>query len=125
MANDKEKRRRWARKPATEEDEVRVVGATRGPLRDLYHAFLRASWPLALGAIVAGYLSLNALFALAYLNVGGVAHARPGSFADAFYFSVQTMGTIGYGAMFPETPAANMLVVAESVTGLVVTALAT
>jgi inward rectifier potassium channel len=46
-----------------------------------------------------------------------------GSFADAFFFSVQTMGTIGYGALFPTTPAANLLVVAESITGLTLAAL--
>jgi inward rectifier potassium channel len=117
--------RRRVRTPTTTEDEVRVLGAPRFPLRDLYHAFLRARWPFALAVIVVTYLSLNACFALAYLGLGGVHAARPGSFADAFYFSVQTMGSIGYGAMFPETQAANLLVVAESVTGLVVTAVAT
>lgn len=125
MSTREQLRRRWARRPAAEEDEVRVIGANRLPLRDIYHAFLRARWPVALGAIVLGYLGLNALFALVYVQVGGIAHARPGSFADAFYFSIQTMGTIGYGSMFPETPAANALVVAESVTGLIVIAVAT
>jgi inward rectifier potassium channel len=124
-ATPPKKRRRWARAPATTEDEVRVVGAPRLPLRDVYHGFLRARWPFALGVIVAFYLTLNALFALAYLRVGGVHGARPGAFSDAFYFSVQTMGTIGYGAMYPETHPANVLVVMESVTGLVVTAVAT
>jgi inward rectifier potassium channel len=119
------KRRSRARAPTSTEDEVRVIGAPSFPLRDLYHAFLRASWPAALGVIVAGYLALNAAFAAAYMLLGGVAHARPRSFADAFYFSVQTMGTIGYGAMYPETRAANLLVVMESVTGLLVTAVAT
>ena len=119
------KPRRWARAPTTTEDEVRVVGAPTRPLRDVYHAFLRASWPLALGVIVAAYVALNAVFAVAYMLLGGVAHARARSFADAFYFSVQTMGTIGYGAMYPETRAANLLVVMESVTGLLVTAVAT
>jgi inward rectifier potassium channel len=60
-----------------------------------------------------------------FLLCGGVAHAVPGSLRDAFYFSVQTMGTIGYGAMWPSSRAANMLVVAESVCSLIVTALAT
>lgn len=106
-------------------EEVRVVGARPMPLRDLYHAFLRARWSAALSAIVAAYLALNALFALAYLECGGITNARPGSFADALYFSVQTMGTIGYGAMYPQGTAANLLVLLESVTGLVVTALAT
>jgi inward rectifier potassium channel len=119
------KRRRWARAPTTTEDEVVVLGAPRLPLRDLYHAFLRARWPVALGVIVVSYLALNAAFALAYLRLGGVHGARPGSFSDAFYFSVQTMGTIGYGAMYPEAHAANLLVVGESVTGLLVTAVAT
>jgi inward rectifier potassium channel len=118
-------RQRRRRAPATTEDEVKVINATRVPFRDVYHAYLRARWPLALAVIVAFYLALNAGFALAYWTFGGVAHARPGSFADAFYFSVQTMGTIGYGAMYPETRAANLLVVMESVTGLIVTAVAT
>jgi hypothetical protein len=65
------------------------------------------------------------LFAIAYLIAGGVANAAPGSFADAFFFSVQTMGTIGYGSMYPASRAANVVVVAESVAGLLVTALAT
>jgi inward rectifier potassium channel len=120
-----DRRRRWRRAPTTTEDEVTVLGAPRAPLRDIYHGFLRANWAVAIGFIVAAYLLLNTCFALAYQYFGGVAHARPGVFADAFYFSVQTMGTIGYGAMFPETRAANLLVVTESVTSLIVTAVAT
>jgi inward rectifier potassium channel len=80
---------------------------------------------LAIGVIVAAYLLLNVLFAIAFYFAGGVANARPGSFADVFFFSVQTMGTIGYGAMTPVTSTANIIVVAESVTGLLVTAVST
>lgn len=105
--------------------EVHVVGAPRPGLRDLYHGLLRIPWWATLLVIAGGYLLLNVLFALAYLVTGGIAHAEPGSFSDAFFFSVQTMGTIGYGAMFPETRAANVVVVLESVTGLVATAFAT
>jgi inward rectifier potassium channel len=105
--------------------EVHIVGAPRPGLRDLYHALLRVPWWAALLTIVGGYLALNALFALGYLAAGGVANMPPGSYADAFFFSVQTMGTIGYGSMYPTTRPANILVVAESVVGLVVTALAT
>jgi inward rectifier potassium channel len=104
---------------------VIVVGAPRQTLRDFYHLFLRVRWSVALGAIVATYLSLNAVFAAAFLTVGGVANARPRSFWDAFCFSVQTMGTIGYGAMYPTSNAANVIVVVESVTSLIVTAVAT
>lgn len=105
--------------------DVHVLGAPRPGLRDLYHALLRIPWWGTTAVIVGGYLFLNAVFALLYLAVGGVGNARPGSFADAFFFSVQTMGTIGYGAMAPTTTAANVIVVAESVVGLLATALAT
>jgi inward rectifier potassium channel len=105
--------------------EFHIVGGRRPGLRDLYHGLLRVPWWAAMATIVGGYLALNLLFAALYLVEGGVANARAGSFADAFFFSVQTMGTIGYGAMYPATPAANALVVAESVTGLLATALAT
>jgi inward rectifier potassium channel len=118
-------KRTWRKPASATRDQVRVIGAHRPPLRDVYHGFLRAPWWGALGIVVALYLALNACFAVAYLAAGGVEGARPGSFWDAFYFSVQTMGTIGYGAMHPKSRAANVLVVMESVTGLVVTALAT
>ncbi len=57
--------------------------------------------------------------------VGGVANARPGSFADAFFFSVQTLGTIGYGHFEPEALGAHMLVLLESFVSLFMTAVAT
>lgn len=104
--------------------EVRVIGARHG-LHDLYHWLLTVRWWAVIALVVAGWLLLNALFALGYLATGGVANAAPGSFLDAFAFSVQTMGTIGYGAMSPATPAAHALVTVESIVGLLVTALAT
>jgi inward rectifier potassium channel len=104
---------------------IHVIGVPAPGLRDLYHALLRVPWWAAFTIIVGGYLLLNVIFAALYLEVGGVANARPGSFLDAFFFSVQTMGTIGYGSMYPQSTVANILVVTESVTGLVVTALAT
>ena len=82
-------------------------------------------WWATVAAISATFLTANALFAIAFLLLGGVTHAAPASFGDAFFFSVQTMGTIGYGAMFPDSTAANVLVVAESLTSLLLTALAT
>ena len=105
--------------------QIRIIGGRRGGWRDVYHWFLSTPWWAALAVIAAAYLALNAFFAVLYLLVGGIANAAPGSFLDAFFFSVQTMGTIGYGTMEPATRAANALVVAESVTGLFVTALAT
>jgi inward rectifier potassium channel len=105
--------------------EVEVLGAPRPPLRDFYHALMRLSWTRTLLLVGACYFALNALFALGYLATGGLAHARPQSFRDAFYFSVQTMGTIGYGSIYPESDASNALVVLQSTLSLVFTALVT
>lgn len=110
-------------RPTSASAEITVVGAPRTALRDIYHRFLVVGWPVAIGAILVLYLALNALFAAAYWVSGGVANAT--SFFDLFYFSVQTMGTIGYGAMYPTTTAANTIVMLESVTSLLVTAVAT
>jgi inward rectifier potassium channel len=112
------------RKP-TLADAVVVVGATPHPIRDLYHWLLKAGWMQVLAFIVALFLGANALYALVFLELGGIANAAPGSFADAFFFSVQTMGTIGYGAMYPTSRAAHLVVTSEAVVGLLVTALAT
>lgn len=104
--------------------EIKIAGARPAPLRDLYHAVLRWPWSVTLALISAVYLALNAAFAVGYLAVGGLAGGRE-SFADDFFFSVQTMGTIGYGVLHPESGAANLLVTLESLTSLIFTAVTT
>jgi inward rectifier potassium channel len=104
---------------------VIVIGAPRTTLRDFYHLFLRMRWSAAIALITGAYLVLNCLFAAVFVSLGGVVNARHGSFWDAFCFSVQTMGTIGYGAMYPGSVPANAVVVVESVISLLVTALTT
>jgi inward rectifier potassium channel len=117
---------RVLRHPRSSRDyAVHIIGAPRTPLRDFYHALLRLSWPATIAVVIGGYLVINAAFALVYFEVGGVSGARSGSVADAFYFSVETMGTIGYGAMYPQSEAANLVMVVESAASLVLTALAT
>jgi inward rectifier potassium channel len=107
------------------ETGVSVIGAPRTTLRDFYYLFLKVRWSAAIAVIVVAYLALNAIFALGYVVAGGVTNARPGSFFDALCFSVETMGTVGYGWMYPTSAAANAIMMAESVTSLIVTALAT
>ncbi len=101
--------------------------AWQPPLRgDLYHWFLTQSWPSLIALLAAAYLAINLAFALLYLlDPGGIAQARRGSLLDAFFFSVQTMATIGYGTMSPASLYANLLVTLESVAGLLSFALAT
>ncbi len=102
------------------------VGAPRGLWDDLYHRLLAAKWRWLLLAVLAVYLGANALFAGLYLLGGDcLENARPGSVVDAFFFSVQTMATIGYGKMVPRTPYANVVVSIEALCGLVSTAMAT
>lgn len=87
---------------------------------DLYHHLLTSSWPSLLLQIVLAFVVLNALFALAYLaDSGGIDNARPGSFSDVFFFSIETMATIGYGRLSPLTLPANILMSIEALTGLI------
>ena len=101
------------------------VGLRRAFFGDLYASWLTSSWRRVLALVVALYLLINAFFALLYLTLGGIENARPGSFADAFFFSVQTIATIGYGKMSPVTLPAHLLVTFESFCGLVGVALIT
>lgn len=102
------------------------LGLRRRFGRDLYHWLRRASWPLLLLTIVGVYLTLNVAFACAYLGLGAqISSTDPGSFADTFFFSIQTMSTIGYGVMSPTDPVAEALVTVEAVVGMLATATAT
>jgi inward rectifier potassium channel len=102
------------------------LGDPHSPWRDLYHLLITISWPGFVAVLLLTYLLVNATFAVAYLlGRDAIANADPNSFLDAFFFSVQTMASIGYGAMYPQTDYANFLVVAESFVGLLFIAMAT
>jgi inward rectifier potassium channel len=97
----------------------------------LYHDLLMISWPRFLGLTVLFYLVTNGIFAAAYMACGPGALAGAsavtwgGRFAESFFFSVHTFATIGYGSISPRSMAANLLVTAESLVGLLGFALAT
>jgi len=107
-------------------DRVVRLGVERQWFGDLYHRALTVAWPafFALGALT--YLATNVFFAGLYLlQPGSIDKAHPGSVADAFFFSVQTMATIGYGVMSPATYYANMLMTLETAVGLMFVAMTT
>jgi len=107
-------------------DGVIRTGWKSAPHRDLYHRFLELPLPTVAVLCVGLYLVLNVLFALIYVvDPGGIENARPGSFADAFFFSVETIATIGYGNMYPKGSLTNIVVTVEAVTGLLYFALVT
>src|SRR6516162_894382 len=106
--------------------EFEKKGVSRFDLRDPYHLAVALSWPQFLAALLALYLSVNVVFAILFwLAPGSVAHARPGAFADAFFFSVQTLATVGYGKMYPATLYGHVVVAFEIVSGLAFTAILT
>ena len=99
--------------------ETRRVGAKAEVFGDVYHALISASWPLFLAGVALAYVMVNAVFATAYLAGGDcIENTRPNSFADAFFFSVQTLATIGYGGMAPRTTYAHIVVAVEALVGL-------
>jgi len=106
-------------------NQVAIVGEQRTPLSDLYYYLLGWPWWVDLLVVSAVFLVMNLLFACGYLLIGGVAGAQPGALLDNFFFSVQTMGTIGYGTMYPLSPAAETLVTGEVIVGVSLVAVAT
>jgi inward rectifier potassium channel len=100
--------------------EIVGQGAWYSYWKDPYHLMLTIPWTGFLAIITLTYLATNALFALLY-SLGGdcIANAQPGSFLDKFFFSVQTLATIGYGAMYPKTVYANAIVTLEAMVGIV------
>jgi inward rectifier potassium channel len=97
----------------------------------LYHAAMQLRWRNFLLAVAGVYLLGNVLFALAYLLCGpgalrGTDPSIPdGSFLQAFLFSVQTLGTIGYGAIVPMGHAANVIVIVEAFISILLIAVVT
>jgi inward rectifier potassium channel len=104
--------------------KVRTVGRSRRLRGDIYHFVLDRSWPQYIGLLAATFFILNVLFALIYrIDPTGVANVRDGSLEDCFYFSVQTLATIGYGAMAPVDRFAHIVVTIEAITGTISIAL--
>lgn len=97
----------------------------------LYHWLLTISWPKFLAFITGSYVAINTLFAFAFLLLGtGALQSSAGNFAGqpfyrAFFFSVDTFATIGYGNIIPVGVAANTLVTIEALLNIVGVALAT
>ena len=111
-------------------DEYRATltrSAVARPENNFYHWLLGTSWSKFLLLVIFVYLGTNFLFALAYLacGPGAITNTTPGALIDVFYFSVQTMATIGYGQMTPVGHWPNSIVTFEAFFGIVYSALTT
>jgi inward rectifier potassium channel len=112
--------------PRTRADAIRRVNLKTRWWQDLYHDALTMSWGAFFLSAAAIYVAINALFAVLYLlQPGAIQNAQPGSFADAFFFSVQCISTIGFGFLSPATLYGNVLVTIEAFLSLAIVALAT
>lgn len=99
--------------------EFHKLNAAGWEWRDTYHWILSLSWP-RFGALVLGvFTAVNLCFAALYVAGGDcIAELPHGSFAQAFFFSVETLATVGYGHMYPVTLYAHLLTTVEIVFGM-------
>jgi inward rectifier potassium channel len=106
--------------------ELRKLGVPRFDFRDIYHHAIEASWPRFFLALFAFDIAVNVVFALLYLvHPGTIKNAHPGSFVDAFFFSLETLATVGYGEMAPGSLDGHIISAAEIMFGLTFTAIMT
>jgi inward rectifier potassium channel len=96
------------------------TGAARFDLSDPFHLIATISWPAFFACLLGSELLINTMFAFLYVAVpGAIANVRPGNLADAFFFSIETLATVGYGAMVPATLYGHIVSSVEIVTGMV------
>jgi inward rectifier potassium channel len=120
MAN--EEKVRYA--PARPVINVRAIGRAVSFGDDAYYLLLTWPWWRFFALLAGAWLTSNAGFALLYaLSPGCVSGAK--SFVDLYFFSVQTMATIGYGVMAPATYYAHVLVTLQALVGIMGVALVT
>jgi inward rectifier potassium channel len=105
---------------------VKAIGVERAFHKDIYHFVLGRTWPQFFLLVSLVFVVTNMLFAWLFLaEPGAIANVRPGSFEDAFYFSVQTLATIGYGGMYPASRYGHAIVAVEAIVGILMVALIT
>jgi inward rectifier potassium channel len=100
--------------------EFLKINAARGGWRDTYHFVLSLSWPRFALALLGSYLFIHLIFAILYA-IGGpcIGEMTPGSFPEAFFFSVETLATVGYGHLYPATLYGHLIVTVEIFLGMI------
>jgi len=106
--------------------DVSKVGVGRFDWDDPSHMALTASWPSFALSVLVLYAAINVLFATLYAAVpGSIGNATPGSIVDGFFFSMETLATVGYGQMYPATTYGHIVSVAEIMSGMAFTTITT
>ncbi|HEV2702317.1 MAG TPA: ion channel [Steroidobacteraceae bacterium] len=106
--------------------KVITRGIAPAVFQDLYHYLMTVTWPRLFVAIAVFFLVFDFLFGcLYYLQPGSVANLSPPGFAGAFFFSVETLATVGYGEMHPTSLYGHIVSMIEVFVGLMLLALVT
>jgi len=99
--------------------EILTEGIQRVVFQDLFHYFMTITWPQLFATFAAFFLAFDTLFGLFYFLVPGcIANLNPPGFAGAFFFSVETLATVGYGDMHPQTVYGHTVAMIEIFVGL-------
>jgi inward rectifier potassium channel len=97
--------------------EVTKLGEDGFRWSDVYHVIMSLTWPRFFAGMIGVYLLVNLVFACAYeLGDGAVSNAH--TFVDCFFFSIETLATVGYGVMNPATPYGHVVASCEIFTGM-------
>jgi inward rectifier potassium channel len=99
--------------------EIETRGLSGGFWSDLYYRSMTVSWPSFFARAAVIFLVLNGGFALIYsLGDRPIANATPQRFLDLLYFSIETLATVGYGDMHPQTDYGHLVATIEIFTGM-------
>jgi inward rectifier potassium channel len=117
--NDQTRPRGGSRRVKIGKREFVSHGIPPAVFQDLYHYFMTVSWPQLFVTIAAFFLLFDLLFGfLFHLVPGCIANLNPPGFAGDFFFSVETLATVGYGDMHPQTAYGHTVAMIEIFVGL-------
>lgn len=94
-------------------------GLAHQPWHDLYHVFMKMSWPQLFASYAGFFVLFNLIFAEVYaLEPGAIANLNPQGYWGLFFFSVETLATVGYGDMHPQSVFSHTVAAVEIFSGL-------
>jgi inward rectifier potassium channel len=100
--------------------EFLKINAAVSGWRDSYHWVLSLSWPRFAAFLAVSYVVINLIFGTLYvLRPNCINDLEPGSFPFAFFFSVETLATVGYGHNYPVTLYGHVIVTIEIFIGMI------
>ena len=99
--------------------EIETLGLSQGFWTDLYHRAMTVHWPVFFGSAAVLFVTLNAVFGFLYwLGHEPIANAEGNGPLAYFYFSIETLATVGYGDMHPQTDYGHLIATVEIFTGM-------